>query len=112
MVNIRARSLRKTMTEAEKRLWNMLRDRRLAGLKFRRQYPISYFIVDFACFELKLIIEADGGQHNENAADDKRTLALNAEGWRVVRFWNNDVLRNLEGVRTKILEAAGIEART
>ncbi len=100
------------MTAAEKRLWAILRDRRTGGLKFRRQHTVGRYIADFACVEIKLIVEADGGQYNENAADEKRTATLRDEGWRVVRFWNNDILENLEGVRAKILEAAGVEAST
>jgi very-short-patch-repair endonuclease len=93
MVNQHARELRRHQTDAEKLLWRLLRNRRLADHKFRRQHPIGQFIVDFACVELHLVVEADGGQHAESAYDQWRTAHLEAEGWRVVRFWNN-VLRN------------------
>lgn len=100
------------MTEAEKRLWSILRNRQLAGLKFRRQHPIGRYVADFACFEHRLIVEADGGQHNESTADEKRTAALNMAGWKVLRFWNNDILENLEGVRARIIEAVGLPTDT
>jgi very-short-patch-repair endonuclease len=73
--------------------------------KFRRQHPIGGFIVDFACTKHRLVIEADGGQHNESAADERRTAWLESQGWRVVRFWNNDILVNTEGVLAAILQA-------
>jgi very-short-patch-repair endonuclease len=105
MVNQFARDLRRNSTRAEQRLWFALRDRRLAGYRFRRQYPIGPYIVDFACTRHMLIVEADGGQHAESAADDARTEWLREQGWRVIRFWNNDVLANREGVVERILEA-------
>jgi very-short-patch-repair endonuclease len=101
----RVRTLRQAATDAEKRLWTALRDRRLAGYKFRRQQPIPPYIVDFACKEHWLIVEADGGQHAESAADAQRTNRLEAQGWRVLRFWNNDILANMEGVLETILAA-------
>lgn len=100
-----ARELRKSATDAETRLWAALRDRRLAGCKFRRQRPIGPFIVDFACTRHHLVIEADGGQHNGNAADDTRTEWLVRHGWRVLRFWNNDILASTESVLETILAA-------
>ena len=100
-----ARDLRRTSSDAEIRLWAHLRARRLAGYKFRRQHPIGPFIVDFACTERRLIVEADGSQHSENAADERRTEWLTSQGWRVVRFWNNDILANTEGVLEAILAA-------
>jgi primosomal protein N' (replication factor Y) len=93
------------MTDAERRLWSMLRGNRLAGYKFRRQHPIGPFIVDFACIEQQLVIEADGGQHADNEADQRRTEWLEGHGWRVMRFWNNDVLANPAGVAETILQA-------
>src|SRR5665213_3352596 len=102
MPSPRARELRQTMTDAERRLWSVLRDRRLLGYKFRRQRPIGPFIVDFACIERRLVIEADGGQHADNEADARRTAWLERHGWRVVRFWNNDILLNAEGVAETI----------
>ena len=96
----RARQLRKNMTDAERRLWYHLRARRFLGLKFRRQQPIGNYIVDFVCFEKKIIIEVDGGQHLEQQADydAKRTSWLEGQGFRVFRFWNNDVLKDTDAV--------------
>jgi very-short-patch-repair endonuclease len=99
-----ARNLRKNSSDAEKLLWFYLRDRRLNSLKFRRQYTIGPFIVDFVCLEKKLIIEVDGGQHAEMLAEDtKRTEFLNNNGFKVVRFWNNQVLKETESVLHVIL---------
>ena len=99
-----ARNLRKNQTDAEKRLWRYLRDRRLTGLKFRRQYVIKPYIVDFACVEKKLVIEIDGGQHAENVeADHLRTRYLEEKGYKVVRFWNNEMLTNTDAVLNNIL---------
>ena len=84
-------------------MWSALRDRRLMKYKFRRQHPLGDFIVDFACTEYQLAIEVDGGQHSENAADTIRTAWLQSQGWRVLRFWNNDVLSNTNGVIETIL---------
>ena len=101
-----ARKLRVNQTEAETRLWLRLRGRRLADAKFRRQTPIGHYIVDFICLEAKPIVELDGGQHTVNlAADDERTAWLEGQGFRVLRFWNNDVLANIEGVIERILMA-------
>jgi len=97
--------LRENATDAERRLWALLPNRRLEGYKFRRQHPIGPFIADFACTKHKLVIEADGSQHFENPADDKRTAWLERHGWRVIRFWNPDILTNSEGILTVILEA-------
>lgn len=109
MPTAKARRLRETMTDAERRLWLLLRDRRLDGYKFRRQHPIGRFIVDFACVDVGLVIEVDGGQHCGNKADEERTKWLESQGWRVVRFWNNDVLTNIEGVAESILLALRAE---
>jgi len=92
-----ARSLRKNSTDAERVLWGKLRAGRLEGLKFRRQQPIGDYIVDFVCFDRKVIIEADGGQHSETK-DAKRDNWLKAQGFVVLRFWNNDILKNIAGV--------------
>ena len=97
--------LRRNTTDSERRLWAALRDRRLQGYKFRRQHPIGRFIVDFACTKHRLVIEADGGQHDENMADALRTAWLESQGWRVLRFWNNDILANTEGVMETVLQA-------
>jgi very-short-patch-repair endonuclease len=94
-----AKELRINLTEAERLLWRHLRSRRLEGDKFRRQQVIGPYIVDFVCFQRRLIIELDGGQHAENISyDHRRTLFLEAAGFKVMRFWNNEVLGNLESV--------------
>ena len=103
-----ARELRQEQTNAEKALWMRLRSRQLQGVKFRRQQPIGPYIVDFASFERKLIIEIDGGQHSEETIkerDEKRTIGLKERDYRIIRFWNNEVLTNLEGVLERIREA-------
>ena len=101
-----ARQLRKNLTDAERHLWAQLRNRQLDGFKFRRQAPIGPYIVDFICLSEKLIIEADGGQHAQQADEDaKRTHWLEERGYRVMRFWNNDILENIEGV-VKIIRKA------
>ncbi len=104
----RARELRENQTDAERLLWSRLRGRQLAGFKFRRQHPVPPFIVDFACIEARLIVELDGGQHAENAsADARRTACIEREGFRILRFWNNEVLGNLEGVLETIAGELG-----
>ena len=103
---VRARGLRTASTDAERALWRMLRQRQL-GWRFRRQYPISPYIVDFACIEARLIVEADGSQHAEPGDHDRRDAFLAKRGWRVLRFWNNDILLNPAGVYQVILEALG-----
>ena len=105
MANERARRLRTRPTEAERKLWSVLRSRQLDGFRFRRQAPIGRFIVDFVCLERKLVVEADGGQHAESLADDARTAWLESQGFRVIRFWNNDVLANIDGVADTIRRA-------
>ena len=95
----RARGLRQRQTDAERLLWSRLRGRALEGFKVRRQHPVGPFVADFACLEARLVIEVDGGQHAERATSDaQRTAYLQAEGFRVLRFWNADVLGNLDGV--------------
>ncbi|WHZ10416.1 MAG: hypothetical protein OJF60_000855 [Burkholderiaceae bacterium] len=104
---VRARNLRGNATEAEALLWSRLRDRRLAGHKFRRQRPIGPYFADFACLEIGLVVELDGGQHVEAAAyDAARTLAMEREGFRVLRFWNNEVLTRIDAVCEQILRVA------
>jgi very-short-patch-repair endonuclease len=98
--------LRRDSTDAERVLWRHLKDRRLEGLKFRRQHPVGPYIVDFVCPERQLIIEVDGGQHADSVSDEKRDAALQARGFRVLRFWNPQVLKELEGVLTTIALAA------
>ena len=92
-----ARSLRIRSTDAEKRLWRHLRSRQLDGAKFVRQFPIGNHIADFACRDAHLVVELDGGQHGEEV-DASRTTSLESFGYRVIRFWNNDVLENLDSV--------------
>ena len=96
------RRLRRQSTDAEMVLWLSLRDRRLCGFKFVRHEAVESIIVDFVCREKKLIIEVDGGQHSESAKDSERDEILKTEGYRVLRFWNSDVLTNKEGVLTVI----------
>ena len=100
-----SKRLRTTQTDAERRLWSMLRANRLAGWKFKRQEQIGEFIVDFVCFRARLIVEADGSQHAESPEDIKRDAYLMSQGFRVMRFWNNDILTNSDGVATAILAA-------
>jgi very-short-patch-repair endonuclease len=96
---LRSRELRNNATEAERKLWQQLSARKLRGVRFNRQYPIGQFIADFVSRERRLVIEIDGGQHATNREyDARRTRFLNAQGYRVIRFWNSEVLDNLEGV--------------
>ena len=100
------RRLRREQTEAESLLWQNLRAKRLGGAKFRRQHLIGDHIVDFCCLRSRLVIEIDGGQHTEDTENDAaRTARLEARGFKVIRFWNDNVLRNLEGVLTSIQDA-------
>jgi very-short-patch-repair endonuclease len=98
-----AKTMRAAPTDAERRLWQLLRAHRLGGFKFRRQVPIEGYIVDFVCFEARLIVEADGGQHADSAADIARDQRLAALGFRILRVWNRDVLTNPEGAAAAIL---------
>jgi very-short-patch-repair endonuclease len=94
------------MTEAERRVWRLLRLRQLVGHKFRRQVPIGRFIADFACHEARLVVEIDGGQHDASSPEEAaRTEFLQHQGYRVLRFWNNEVLTNIEGVHDVIVAA-------
>jgi very-short-patch-repair endonuclease len=105
-----ARRMRKAMTDAEVKLWNELRAHRLTGLGFRRQMPVVGYIADFACPEHRLIVEVDGSQHGHGQtaqADLDRTAALERAGWQVLRFWNHDILCDIDGVCTHILRAIG-----
>jgi very-short-patch-repair endonuclease len=100
--NAKARALRSNPTEAEKRLWQRLRYEQVDGFKFRRQAPIGGYIVDFVCFHARLVIELDGGQHADQIErDSERTGWLENEGFSVLRFWNNEVFDNIEGVEEK-----------
>ena len=98
-----ARQLRRNSTEAEKHLWRHLRNRRLCGAKFRRQVPIGPFVADFVCEDARLIIELDGGYHACQVPKDRyRTSFLEAHRYSVIRFWNNEVLSNIEGVLSMV----------
>jgi len=100
----RARKLRREQTDAEKRLWSRLRDHRL-GVKFRRQFPIGPFVADFCCHECRLIIEIDGEQHAANASyDERRTAFLGEQGYRVLRFWNHEIMADTERVLAQIFD--------
>ena len=98
-----ARSLRREMTEAEDRLWHEFRSRRRDRIKFRRQVPIGKYVADFVCLEARLIVEIDGSQHADSAHDVLRDADLKSRGFRVLRFWNDDVLRDLNGVCDTII---------
>jgi very-short-patch-repair endonuclease len=108
MANERARQLRTNGTDAERKLWRFLRSLKAQGFHFGRQVPIGCFIVDFACYSARLVIEVDGGQHNADAgqrADADRDAHLRREYFRVLRLWNHDVLKNLDGVAEVIVDA-------
>ena len=108
-MNPLARTLRQNQTKAEIRLWMHLRNRGLVGHKFRRQYPIGPYIADLVCLERYLVVEADGGQHAEREAEDLcRTRFLESQGFKVLRFWNNDVLSTTESVLSAILNELNI----
>ena len=105
MNNSKARELRKNPTECEQALWRHLRKRQLGGYKFRRQQPIGQYIVDFVSFEGRVVIELDGGKHSEQIDyDSKRTVWLEAQGYRVLRFWNNQVLQEIEAIKAVVLK--------
>ncbi|MEL6539878.1 MAG: DUF559 domain-containing protein [Pseudomonadota bacterium] len=104
--------MRREPTDAEGKLWSIVRGKRLAGLKFKRQEQIGEFVVDFVCFDMRLIVEVDGGQHSDCPADEKRDAWLREQGFEVLRFWNNEVMQNPEGVARTIGEAASDPAPT
>ena len=107
----RARKLRQLQTDAEVRLWRYLRSRQVGGHKFRRQRPIGPYIADFICLECDLVIEIDGGQHAESRRyDDKRTRFIEVRGFKVLRFWNDEMLQRTEAVLTVIYEALSTAA--
>ena len=111
-INQNARELRKNMTPQERKLWNIIKNKQFYGYRFRRQFPIGRYIVDFVCRETKIIIEIDGGQHNqpEDIEYDKiRSEFLISEGYQVVRFWNNDIDKNILGVYEKLKNVFGVE---
>ena len=103
-----ARALRRRMTDAELRIWYLLRGRHLVGFKFRRQHPIGPYVVDFVCLEQKLVIELDGGQHASDPNDLRRDAFLQRNGFRVLRFWNNEALSHTAAVCESILRAASV----
>jgi very-short-patch-repair endonuclease len=100
----RAKAMRSAPTEAEHRLWQILRATRLSGYKFRRQMPLDHYIVDFVCLAHRLVIEADGGQHSQEA-DARRDAHIRSQDFRILRFWNDEIFTNEEGVTTAILDA-------
>ena len=102
-----AQRLRRDSTDAEMAFWLQVRDRRFMGLKFKRQIPIGPYIVDFLCPERGLVIEIDGGQHGENNGDEVRDAFLATQKLKVIRFWNNDVMSNIDGVLTQLTEILG-----
>ena len=104
------KELRKNSTDAECALWRRLRAHQLAGYKFRRQQPVGPYIVDFVCFEKRVIVELDGGQHSERiVSDGKRSAWLQSQEFRMLRFWNHEVLQNLEAVTGVIFRECGRE---
>jgi primosomal protein N' (replication factor Y) len=105
-----ARRLRREMTDAERRLWFFLRDRRLCTAKFRRQHPIGPYTADFACVERRLVVELDGGQHAGGDGDARRTRCLERAGYRILRFWDNDALTRTDDVLGIILQALDADA--
>ena len=104
------RKLRGQMTDAEKRLWQRLRGRQMAGFKFRRQHPFMDFVLDFVCLETRLAVELDGSQHQDNLRDRVRDQRLHEAGFRVLRFWNNQVLEETDAVADAIWAALHAEA--
>ena len=99
----RARQMRLDATRPEAKLWDALRGRQLEGFKFRRQMPLKGYILDFVCFDAKVIVEVDGWQHADNAHDHRSDAAFEADGFRILRFWNEEVLTNIDGVCLTIL---------
>ena len=100
-----AKHLRHRMTDSGNKLWRHLRAHRLNGKKFRRQQPIGPYVVDFVHFGARLIVEADGGQHNDAPHDERRDAWLRAQGFKVLRFWNNEIMGNLDGVLVTVMAA-------
>lgn len=99
--------MRADATKAENVLWQALRNKQLGGLKFKRQVPVDGYLVDFVCFEARLIVEVDGSQHAESARDETRDRHFAAQGFRTLRVWNDEVLNNLDGICLTILREAG-----
>lgn len=100
-----SRKLRANQTDAETKLWHRIRNRQISGFKFVRQEPIGNYICDFVCRDQCLVVEVDGGQHLESKSDETRDVWLAGQGYRVMRFWNNDVLSNIDGVLTMLDKA-------
>ena len=110
-LQLKARNLRNNQTQQERKLWSLIKNRQFYGYRFLRQYAIPPYIVDFICREKQVIIEIDGGQHNDAAAleyDRIRTEYLNSQGFKVVRFWNNDIDGNIEGVYLELEKIFGV----
>ena len=105
LLRSRAKSMRSAPTEAEHRLWQVVRARRFNGFKFRRQVPVDHYIVDFLCSSRRLIVELDGSQHADSASDARRDAYLRAQGFHILRIWNNELFTNEEGVAEAILNA-------
>ena len=103
-----ARTMRADATKSENVLWQALRNRQLVGLKFKRQVPLAAYIVDFVCFEARLIVEVDGGQHAESSRDTERDRTFESQGFRTLRFWNDEVVNDLDNVCRTILREAGV----
>lgn len=111
----RAKAMRRVLTDAELKFWNEVRAHRLAGLSFRRQFPVGPYIVDFACPSHRLIVEVDGSQHGEDtskAHDGHRDAVLTKLGWTILRFWNDDVLRDMDGVCAHLVATANVKTET
>ena len=104
----RARAMRQSVTDAERKLWYALRDRRMQTVKFRRQTPVGPYIADFLCIEHKLVVEADGSQHAENPGDGARDIWLERNGYRVLRFWNHEITASPDSVLAAIADACGL----
>ncbi|MEJ2033833.1 MAG: DUF559 domain-containing protein [Deltaproteobacteria bacterium] len=108
----RARELRRNQTEAEKAFWFRMRNRRLDGYKFRRQVPIGPYIADFVCMAARFVVEIDGGQHSERVDyDHRRECFLQKKGYEILRFWNNEVLENMDGVLTTLTLTLSLRER-
>jgi very-short-patch-repair endonuclease len=103
-----ARDMRRAATDAEAAMWHLLRDRRFSQVNFRRQVPFQNYILDFVCFERRLIIEIDGSQHLDSNRDDRRNAVLASEGFQVLRYWNNDVLRRRDAVLEDLFAKLGL----
>ena len=106
-----ARELRKNMTPQERKLWSLIKNRQFYNFRFRRQFPIGNYIADFVCREKRIVIEIDGGQHNEvneKEYDNKRTEFLKMQGYIVIRFWNNDIDNNISGVYEELKKVFGV----